>query len=330
MAPVTRWCENPFSHPAPRATRWCENPFSHPDARGNPFPRAAALLLLLVAGCQRSTPTNAASATSQPGDATPTRIISAAPNVTEILCALGLRDRLVGRTRYCTYPPEVQSVPNLGTLTDLNIEAVAALRPDLILIAGHSAQIADRFTRAGLRFESVPDDSLADLFTSIRRIGTLTGRSADAERLCKQTETEFDDVTRRYAAGPRARVLLLTAVLSEPPTGPFVAGPGSFYDELLRRAGHTNVVSDRAFGPMSLELIAAANPDVIIELDPDGTARPHGDADALRVWQAVGPLRAVRQHRVHVLVGPQHYVLGPRLPQTYAALCAAIAEPGHD
>jgi ABC-type Fe3+-hydroxamate transport system substrate-binding protein len=85
-----------------------------------------------------------------------------------------------------------------------------------------------------------------------------------------------------------------------------------------------------AFAPLSLEFIARSDPDVIIELDPDGRQRPHGDADALRVWAKVGPLRAVGAGRVHVLTGSQHYVLGPRIALTYHALCRAIAGKDHD
>jgi iron complex transport system substrate-binding protein len=260
------------------------------------------------------------------------RIVSAAPNVTEICCALGLRSALVGRTRYCDYPPEVQSVPAIGALIDVNVEVLLELRPDLILVSGTSRAQSDRFAALNLRFEPVPDDRLDDLFVAIRRIGELTGRTRTAERLCAGINRDLARVTARFAEQPSRRVLLLIGTLSDPPRPPYVAGPGSFYDDLLKHAGHENVVADvgGAFAPLSLEFILRSDPDVIIELDADGKAIPGGDADARRIWAKVGRLRAVENNRVHVLTGSQHFLLGPRIALTYDALCRTIAENEHE
>ncbi|GEM_PF-489036 len=262
-------------------------------------------------------------------DAGPARIVSGAPNVTEICCALGLRGRLVGRTRYCVYPPEIAKVPSIGALNDVNAETLLGLRPDLILVAGTSRMQVERLRALELRFERVPDTRLDDLFVAIGRIGALTGRPRTAARLCVAIRSDLAAVDGEYrerVAG--TRVLLVTGTLATPPRPPYVAGPGSFYDDLLKRAGCRNVVGQRqsAFGPLSLEFVIRADPDVIVELDADGTARPAGDADALRAWSRLGRLRAVRHGRVHVLQGPQHFLLGPRIALTYRALCAAIGE----
>lgn len=262
-------------------------------------------------------------------DAGPARIVSAAPNITEICCALGLRGRLVGRTRYCSYPPDIVAVPSIGALNDVNVEVLLGLRPDLILVAGRSRMQTDRLRALGLRFESVPDARLDDLFSAIRKIGSLTGRDQSAARLCAGIRADLIAVERRCRDDGSPRVLLLTGTLADPPRPPYVAGAGSFYDDLLRRAGCRNVVGGRqaAFGPLSLEFIIRADPDVIIELDADGKARPRGDADALRAWSRLGRLRAVSSGRVHVLSGPQHFLLGPRIALTYQAICRAVRAP---
>ncbi len=265
-------------------------------------------------------------------DAPCPRLLSAAPNVTEICCALGLRDRLVGRTRYCTYPPAVQSVPSIGALNDLNVEALLDLKPELILISGHSRAIADRLSRLELRYESVPDVTVEDLFAAIRRIGELTARPETARQLADGVRGDLAAVVSRYAPRPKARVLLLTDPLPDPPAQADVAGPGSFYDDLLRLAGHTNVAAPlgQPFGRLSLEFLLQADPDVIIEIVPSPASRPAGDADALRVWGTVGPLKAVAARRVYVLAGPQYTLLGPRIAQTLDAMCRAIAGDAHD
>lgn len=273
-------------------------------------------------------------------DARPLRIVSAAPMVTEICCALGLRNQLVGRTRYCDYPPGIESLPAIGALNDLNSELLLTLKPDLVLVSGNSRQITERIEQLGFKYESVPDRSLADLFSAIRKIGELTGRRATAAALCAGISADLAAIDAplrtatscatsspsRAASNPSSRrVLLLTGSLANPPGPPFVAGPGSFYDELLQRAGLINIAGKMTqdFGPLPLEVILQADPDLIIELDPDGRARPQGDSDALEAWTRLGPLKAVRERRIHVLKGPHHYLLGPRIAETYAAIVAA-------
>ncbi len=255
------------------------------------------------------------------------RVLSAAPNVTEICCAVGLADCLIGRTRYCAYPPTVETVPSIGALNDLNVEVLLELRPELILVAGNSRNMTQRLTRLGLSYESLPDVTLDDLFVSLERVGELTRRRETARLVADGVRADLEEVADRFAAGPRLRVLLLTGPLPDPPTQPFAAGPGSFYDDLLRRAGHTNAAepSGRPFTPLSFEYILSADPDVIVELVPDLMSRPGGDADARRVWAKVGPLQAVARRRVHVLAGPRHFILGPRVAQTFEALCETIA-----
>jgi iron complex transport system substrate-binding protein len=254
------------------------------------------------------------------------RLLSAAPNITEICAALGLVPCLIGRTRYCTWPPAVMVVPSIGALNDLNAEVLLELRPELILIAGRSRAIADRLGRLNLHYESVPDDRLVDLFTSLTAVGRLTGRPETAAAVSAGIRADLDAVARQYAGLRPARVLITLAPLADPPAPVHVAGPGSFYDDLLQRVGCSNAAagSTAMFAPVALEFILQANPDVIIELVPERGARA-SDAAARSVWAKIGPLRAVTDQRVRVLVGPEHFLLGPRVAETLAALCAALA-----
>lgn len=255
------------------------------------------------------------------------RIVSASPAVTEICCALGVRDQLVGRTSYCAYPPGVEEIPSIGALIDVSTERLLDLRPDLIILSGHSRAQRDRFEPLGIRIESIPDTTLDDIFMGIRRVGELIGRAPAAEALCLDMERRLRETDAQFAATAPQRVLLLIDTLADPPQPPVVAGPGSFYDDLLRRAGHENVSAEahKPFGQLSLEAILAADPDVIVELDPDGASRPNGRADALAAWSKLGSLEAVQSGRVVVLSGDKYYVPGPRVTEIYADLCAGIA-----
>jgi iron complex transport system substrate-binding protein len=256
----------------------------------------------------------------------PLRLVSAAPSITETCCALGLRQNLVGRTRFCDYPPTVESLPVIGAASDINAEVLISLKPDLVLVAGTSRGVTDRLEALGVKYESLPDRSLDDLFVTIRRIGEIAGRPRTAEAL---TAGIREQLAPRAPGKRSPRVLLLAGTLENPPRPPLAAGPGSFYDELLRRADFENIVPSggSAFGEISLEFVLESDPDVIIELDPYGRTRPGGDDDARAAWARVGPLRAVANRRVYVLKGPQHYLLGPRIGQTYAEILRVLETP---
>lgn len=261
------------------------------------------------------------------------RILSAAPSVTEICCALGLREQLVGRTRFCVHPPGIEALPSIGALLDTNIESLLAVHPDIVILSGNSRLIAERLGSLPLKQVSVPDASVDDVLTAIRTVGALTGRSRTAERLTRGIQAELAEVSERCGVAGAPRVLLLLDVLATPPAPPSVAGPGSFYADLLKLAGVRNAAppDSAPFAPLSLEVILSIDPDVIIELDPDGSRRPNGDADALAAWRNVGPLSAVQGGRIRVIKGSRHYVPGPRIAGTLQAICSAIshAQRGH-
>lgn len=253
------------------------------------------------------------------------RIVSAAPSVTEILAALGLRAAIVGRTRYCTHPPGIEEIPSFGALLDVSSETLLALRPDMVIISGRSRSIADRLAPLKIRVESVPDDSLDDIFTAIRRMGDLCGRPKSARLLCESLREDLAGVTRRLGGGRSLRVLIATGPLPNPPRAPFVAGPGSFYHELIELAGHRTALPPdaAAFAELSLESLLAINPDVILELAPD--AHSSDARSALTRWGMVGPLDAVKRGRVIAIAGPETFVPGPRIARVYAGMLAQLS-----
>lgn len=257
------------------------------------------------------------------------RIASASPSITELCCALGLRDWLVARTQYCTHPPGLEALPSIGALTETNIETLLALKPDVVLLTDCSAAIRERLAPFRLRVVELPALNLDDLFISIERLGDVVGRPISARRLAAALRAQIDAVTAIHSGAAAHNVLIVTDALTDPPTPPFVAGAGSFYDDLLRRVGHRNIAPGGSpFAPISLEYIVRTDPDVIIEIDADGATRRGGEADATANWRKIGPLRAVRESQVHVLIGPQHFLLGPRIAATMDELLGSIDARG--
>lgn len=300
----------------------------------------ALVLLTLCFGCEsksesddptpgRNSSTRASTVPAEP----PQRIVSLAPNLTEMLFALELGDRVVGRTSFCTFPPAAQAAPDLGGVGTLSAEALLAARPDLVVIAGTApnSSMREMVDALELEFLALPDARLTDLFAALEQLGDATARRAAANRLRAQIEQQLDEAAHDHDASPAdrgaaasPRVLVCAGVLSDPPRPVYVAGRNSFYDDLLQRGGLANAAGGivDGFAPLSFEAILKLDPDVIIELDADPRST-RDDARARALWSRVGPLKAVTAERVHVIHGARHYILGPRIAETARALYRA-------
>ena len=255
-----------------------------------------------------------------PAEATagPKRIVSLAPSVTEIVCALGLRDRLVGRTRYCQWPPDVASVRMVGVLSEANYGLIKALDPDLILATTNSGEVPANLAKLGLRCETVGHEGLPEVYAAIDRIGRWCDRPATAAALVAAIRADLDRLRQAVerAQVPPRRAIVLFGELPVPPQSVFVAGPGLFLDDLLQMAGHQNAAREvlkSSQGEIPLERMRVLDPQVILEFrDPDH-AGPQVMADLYAAWSQVGDLQAIRGHRVRSIGGPEWLSAGPRM-----------------
>ncbi len=258
--------------------------------------------------------------------APPQRIVSTAPSLTEVLFALGLEQRVVGVTEYCRYPAEAARKPKIGTFIEPSFERILAQRPDLVLVVRNPVQLAERLSQLGLRAVEVPQDTVADILSSVRTIARLAGVEARGERLAE--ERELSEVRSRAAKLPRRRVLFLVGRSPGTLQNMVGAGTGTFIDELLSLAGGDNILrgSPIPYPRVSLEQILAADPEVIIDLGDFAheQGKPLEPAAQFRaVWAPYRMLRAVRENRVvqagsDVLIRP-----GPRVGQA-ARLCLEL------
>ena len=248
------------------------------------------------------------------------RIVSLSPASTEILFALGLGGRVVGRTRWCDYPAAARAVADVGEGVGPNVEAVAARRPDLILLYASSANraAAERFAALGIATAAIQLDRADD----VRRAAVLIGGLAGAARAADSLVAVFDSARAaavreapRLARHPR----LYVDVWTEPP---MTVGRGSYLSEVIRAAGGENVFGDvrASSATVSLETIARRDPDAIIVLATDTTRVP--DLAARPGWSAV---RAVREHRILVLDGTLYGRPSPRMPAAARDLSGRLA-----
>ncbi|NDY43650.1 ABC transporter substrate-binding protein, partial [Dissulfurirhabdus thermomarina] len=190
------------------------------------------------------------------------RIVCLYGGLTEIVCALGLDGALVGCTRGETYPPSVRAKPRVGTHLRPNLELILGLAPDLVLQGGGRAEAA--VTVARLRARGIPaavfnPADFEGLFSTIRRIGVLTGRPAAARRLVADMERRLQAVRALVPRGaPRPKVFF---EVNE--TSLIAAGARSIVDAVIEQAGGRNVVRvPKRLVRCDLEFLLAAAPDV--------------------------------------------------------------------
>lgn len=246
------------------------------------------------------------------------RIVSLAPAVTETLFALGEGSSVVGVSMYCDYPPAATRLPRVGTFLTPNVEAIAALRPTLIVGPGLSSN--RRQVRAlqamGYPTMTVGDESLEDIERGIAMVGERTGRAAAARRLLASINAQVAAVRARLrGVRPRSVVMLV----GHQPT--VAVGRGNYLDDLLRLAGGDNIADPirQGWPHVSLEYIIAMRPEVIL----DGQM----GTDALTpagFWARYPEVPAVRDRRVFGY--PDDPVLhpGPRVGQTLEILARLI------
>ncbi len=248
----------------------------------------------------------------------PQRIVSLVPSVTEILFALGLGDRLVGATQFCTYPPEARAIPRIGNYMHPSLEAIVAKGPDLVFAAADAATpaLVSQLERMGIATFVVTPHDLDTTLKSIRIVGRVMNKAEAAEALAGGMEQTFCRIRRATSALPKPKVLL--AVMVSPLT---VASPETLGNTLIEAAGGINVVppSPGRYPTWGMEAVLAADPDVII------VAPNPGEPDPAAHFAAWPQLKAVRNQRVVTIADPDWiHRPGPRLALGLKAMAQAL------
>lgn len=243
----------------------------------------------------------------------PTRIVSMAPNLTEILFALGLEPCIVGVTRDSDYPPAALEKPKVGSFWQPNIEAVIATRPDLVVTQAFEQQrdLARRLARLGYDSLVVDVETIADLFGAIDAVGDATGTRKRADALCADIRAEIDRI--RAATAGRPPIKVLWVVQREPLR---VAGRSTFIHEMIELAGGENAVGPtlHIYPAIGAEQVIAAAPEVIIEPAMMPGALDQQRRQALAYWSRFENVPAVAAGRIYVIEGDIVSRLSPRLP----------------
>lgn len=250
------------------------------------------------------------------------RIVSLSPSTTETLFAIGAGSHVVGRSRYCDWPPEVAKIPQVGGYVDPSFEAILALRPDLVTGARGPAGTAmtDRLEARSIKTYFPKTESFAEIDAMILGLGERTGHEDEAKARVAALGAQVAAIEKAVASGARPRVLLVFGL--QPVS---VAGPASFADEMIRRAGGTNAITEGSGYPtLGIERVITVDPDVVVNAamgDAHGAERIGKETPG---WSKV---RAIKEGRVVPITDESVLRPGPRIGDGLATLARAI-HPG--
>lgn len=247
---------------------------------------------------------------------TPQRIVSLLPSLTETICELGACQRLVGVDRYSNYPAFVRGLPQVGGGIDPNIEAIVALKPDVVLMAT-SSRASQRLESLGLKVLALEPRNSVDVQRVMGKIAQVL-EVGDAQRVWRVIDAGVQAAAQSLP--PQARN---TRIYFEVSRGPYAAGQTSFIGETMLRLGVKNIIAPELgpFPKINPEYVVRANPDLIMI----GERNAHG-MEQRPGWAA---MRAIREKRVCVFTPEQSDVLvrpGPRMAEAARLMAQCIAD----
>jgi iron complex transport system substrate-binding protein len=225
------------------------------------------------------------------------RIVSLAPNLTEIVFALGEGDRLAGDTDYCDYPAEATKKPHVGGPVNPNLEQVVALKPDVVLATAiNRRETVDALARIGVPVYATDPHSVEDMIASIEHIGKVLEAEKTATPLTAGLRERLSNLDRRIAGATPRRVLFVVW------TDPLITiGRDSFIADALRRAGARSVVDVAAEWPrISFEEILRSQPEFLVFANAHA-ADAQRDIDSLRTRPGWRDLDAMRRGNIVVV-----------------------------
>lgn len=272
----------------------------------------STLFAALLAGC---------SARPGPPDAGGQRLVTLSPAITETVFAIGAGEQVVGISDYADWPPEALSRPKVGSALSPNYEAIARLRPTLIL--DEQAVHAPEGSLPQLApVKVLPWLKLDEVVGSVRELGRITGQPAKADALAERLRWTLS----RPAPKDAPRVLLALGDNPGPLSSVWYMKAHSLHGAALEAAGARNAVSDDAPGPpnLSLEKVLALDPDGVVVLVVADKLDAQEEERYLSSWRELSALRAVKQGHLRLVHGRGVQSTGPRILELVEQLRAAV------
>ena len=241
------------------------------------------------------------------------RVVSLAPSNTEILFAIGSGSQVVGRDELSDYPDSVASIQSVGgSMGNFSTEAIVALKPDLVLAAEiNTPELVKTLEGLGLTVYYLSNPTTLDgMYANLEAVAKLTGHVDETSTLVQSLKARVAAVDTKLAAISEKPAVFYELDATDA-SKPYTAGPGTFIDLLIQRAGGTNVASTLKdqYPQVSLEELVVLNPDIIILSDSAYGETP----EKVATRPGWGALAAVKNGRVYPFDYHLLSIPGPRL-----------------
>ena len=246
------------------------------------------------------------------------RVVSLAPNITEVIYALGCGDMLVGRTDYCNYPPETAEVDSVGSITEPSVETVIELQPDIVIASTHAPKdAAEKIEAAGIPVKMYyGPESFEGVYDVINAVAAELSAEAEAEVLIADLSTRYDKLKADAEAIEERPSVYYVIGFGE--GGDWTAGGDTFIGRMIEMAGGDNIAADVEGWSYSLEMIVEKQPEIILVGE--------GLKDVFINTPIYSDLDAVKNGRVYGVNEDTINRQGPRLIEGIEQLYAAISE----
>jgi iron complex transport system substrate-binding protein len=250
---------------------------------------------------------------------TPKRIISLAPNVTELLFAMGLDERIVAVTSFCDHPEKAKEKPKAGGMSNPSLERVVSLKPDMVILTtdGNPKAFAERLQSFRIPTYVFRARTLAELPHGIRDLGSALGVQGKADTLAREMQSSLHHLRQSATHASQGKKVLFI-VWPEPL---IVAGPGTAIDDALNILGHHNIAAESksSYPKYSVEQIILRSPDVIF------IGKGHADMRKMSegLLKKLSGVTAVRNQQVF-FVSDNLYRLGPRVIRGIEEMAACL------
>lgn len=273
--------------------------------------RSFACLLVLLSACSRPADTPPESDVHQ-------RIVTLAPNLAEIVFAIGAGDQLVGVSAWSDYPRAVLDLPEVGDAFSVDLEQLELLSPDLLLVweSGTPARTVDELRQHGYRVEPVRTRGLADVSAAILKVGALSGREDAAREVAAAFDAALDSLRQTYAGKPPINVFFQ---VSARPL--YTVNREHYASELIELCGGRNIFDDldELAPTIDVEAVVDRNPEVML------ASTDAGD-DAFAEWERWPDMAANRFGNLFLLPADEIGRASPRLPVAGEAMCLALQQ----
>lgn len=256
------------------------------------------------------------------------RIVSMAPNVTEMLFAIGLEDEIIGVTSFCNYPDEALKKTKIGGYYDPNMEVILSLAPDLIIATpdGYSKERVEKLDQSGIPVFIINPKNVDEILETILTLGKVTGKEGTAKEVVDKLHARVQAVREKVASIPMGKRSKIFYEIGRDPL--ITVGPGTFVDNLISTAGGINIAGDALtdWPRYSVEAVIAKEPDVIITT-PNASSASEID---MSVWHRYRTIPAVQNGRIYAIDPDILMRAGPRIADGLEKLYTIFTEESRE